>query len=170
MRLSFAMMLLISAVAHGQEVPEYLTSPEEITDKFLEIISGDQGEERDWDTFRELHLPTAQLYFLNPTAPPAAQSKAFNLEEFVRIIGPSYARDGFEEISIGLTINEFNGIANVFQSFHARNLTGTYEKRGINSYQLVQLQNRWWIASTTFINEVEGNEIPDEYLFPEFRN
>lgn len=164
------MLLLISAVAHGQDVPEHLASPEGITDRFLELISGDQGEVRDWEAFRSLHLPTAQLYFLNQAAPPGNQARAFNLEEFVRLIGPSYARDGFEEIAIGLTINEFNGIANVFQSFHAKNLTGTYEKRGVNSFQLVFLQNRWWIASTTFINEGEDSPLPDELLYPEYRS
>ena len=46
-----------------------------------------------------------------------------------------------------------------FKVFIVKILTGTYEKRGVNSYQLVYADNRWWIASTTFSNETE--EKPD---------
>ncbi|MGK0391770.1 MAG: hypothetical protein ACI94Y_004537 [Maribacter sp.] len=59
-------------------------------------------------------------------------------------------------------MNEFNGIANVFQSFYCKNLLGTYEERSVNSYQLVvYADDRWWISSTTFINETEANPIPN---------
>ncbi len=140
-----------------------------ITDKMIELISGEIGEPRDWDEYRMLFLPTAQKISIYRSAPPKKQVKAMTLEEFVRYVGPLYKRDGFEEYAIGLTINEFNGIANVFQSFYCKNLLGTYEKRGVNSYQLVYADDRWWIASTTFTNETEDKPIPEEYLFEKFR-
>lgn len=139
-------------------------SIEGITSKMIELISGDIDEPRNWDEYRNLFLPTAQKISINRSAPPSRQVRSMNLEEFVRNVGPAYKRDGFEEVSIGLTINEYNGIANVFQSFYCKNLKGTYEKRGINSYQLVYADNRWWIASTTFTNETEENPIPAHFL------
>jgi len=138
---------------------------EGITNKMIELISGEIDEPRDWDEFRNLFLPTAQTIFINHEAPPKKQVRVMNLEEFVRNIGPLYKRDGFEETAIGLTINEYNGIANVFQSFYCKNLIGTYEKRGINSFQLVYAENRWWIASTTFANESKDAPIPNRFLF-----
>lgn len=139
--------------------------------KMLEIISGDIDEPRDWDNYRNLFLPTAKKYILYPNAKnPNNRTRAMNLEEFIRIVGPSYKKNGFEEIEIGLTINEFNGIANVFQCYYAKNLKGTYERRGINSYQLVFISNRWWIVSTTWANETSENKIPNKYLKEGYQN
>lgn len=139
-------------------------SIEGITSKMIELISGGIDEPRNWDAYRNLFLPTAIKVSINRNAPPNRQVRVRNLEEFVRNAGPSYKKDGFEEIKIGLTINEFNGIANVFQSFYCKNLIGTYERRGVNSYQLVYADNRWWIVSTTFANETDKNKIPNIYL------
>jgi len=142
---------------------------EGITNKMIELISGEIDEPRNWDAYRNLFLPTAQKISINRKAPPKRQVRVRNLEEFVRDVGPLYKRDGFEEYAIGLTVNEYNGIANVFQSFYCKNLLGTYERRGINSYQLVYADDRWWIASTTFTNEAKTEALPDKYLFKENR-
>jgi hypothetical protein len=147
----------------------FVKSIEGITNKMLEILSGPIDEKRDWDTYRYLFLPAAQKISINPNVPPRSQVKAMNIEEFIRYTGPLFKRDGFLEFSIGLTVNEYNGLANVFQAYTAKNLLGTYEKRGINSYQLVYLNDRWWIAGTTFITEDPDNPIPDELLFKEYQ-
>jgi len=146
-----------------------LKTPAGITEKMLEFISCEIGEEKDWEEYRNLFLPTAIKISINRKAPPHRQIRVLNLEEFVRIGRQSYPRDGFNEIVIGLKINEFNGIANVFQSFYCKNLTGTYEARGVNSFQLVYAEDRWWIASSTFTNESEELKLPDELLFEEYR-
>jgi len=147
-----------------------LTTIEGITNKMLQLISGEVGEERNWEEYRNLFLPTAQKLAISETKDGAKRIRVMNLEEFVRNIGPLYSRDGFEEYAIGLTVNEFNGIANVFQSYYCKNLVGTYEKRGINSYQLVYLDNRWWISNVLFTNESEESKIPDKYLFEEHQS
>ena len=144
-------------------------SPEAITNKMLELISGPIGEERNWDQFRNLFLPTSQKISVSTTKDGTKRVRSMNLEEFVRYVGPLYKRDGFEEYTIGLTINEFNGIANVFQSFYCKNLVGSYESRGVNSYQLLYDKNRWWIVSTLFVNESEASPLPDKYLFEAFQ-
>ncbi|WP_148639395.1 hypothetical protein [Aquimarina longa] len=144
-------------------------SIEGITSKMIALISGDIGEKRNWDAYRNLFLPRAQKISIGKTKDGKSKVRVMSLEEFVRNVGPLYAKNGFEEYAIGLTINEFNGIANVFQSYYCKNLTGTYEKRGINSYQLVYSKNRWWIASTMFTNETKDSPIPDKYLFKKYK-
>ncbi|WP_025741515.1 hypothetical protein [Aquimarina pacifica] len=157
----------INAIGQIDTLP--LKSIEGITNKMIELISGEIGEERNWEEYRNLFLPTAQKTSLRKTKDGKSKVNVMNLEEFVRNVGPYYARDGFEEYAIGLTINEFNGIATVFQSFYCRNLKGTYEKRGVNSYQLVYLEDRWWIASTLFTNETKDTPIPNVYLFKKYQ-
>jgi len=135
-----------------------------ITDKMLELISVPIGEEPNWDDYRNPFLPTAQKYSLNPDARPGREVHSWNLEEFIRNVGPLFGRDGFKEVSIGLTVNEYNGIAVAFQTYHSKNLLGTYEKRGVNTYQLVYKQNRWWIVNGLFVSEDPENKIPKKYI------
>lgn len=146
-----------------------LKTIEGITDKMIELISGDIGEERDWDEYRNLFLPTAQKISIGTSRDGVRRVRVSNLEEFVRNSGPLYARDGFEEYAIGLTINEFNGIATAFQSYYCKNLLGTYEKRGVNSYQLVYKDDRWWIANTLFTAETDEATLPDKYLYDKYK-
>lgn len=161
----FAILLCYLSNASGQIDTMALKSIEGITDKMLELISGEVGEERNWDEYRNLFLPTAQKISIRQLKNGKSRASSMNLEEFIRNVGPLYARDGFEEYKIGLTINEFNGIATAFQSYYCKNLIGTYEKRGVNTYQLVYIDDRWWIANTLFAAESEENQLPDEYLF-----
>jgi len=130
----------------------------------LEIISVEIGEEPDWDNYRNLFLSTAHKTSVQPSAGPNRQLRTFNTEDFIRKIGPLYAVDGFYEYATGLEVFEYNGIATAFQSFYCKNLKGTYEARGINCFQLVYAQDRWWIASSVFVNEDETEKIPLKFL------
>ncbi len=162
-KLTPIVLLLFFAMAHGQSDTTSVKTIKGITDKMLELISVPIGEEPDWEEYRNLFLPTAQKISLRPDGKPGRQVRSWNLEQFIRAVGPLYAKDGFEEVSVGLTINEYNGIATAFQSFYAKNLLGTYESRGINCYQLVFADGRWWIANTVFVNEDPNNTIPSKY-------
>ena len=165
----FVACLFLNA-SYGQDELSYLQSIEGITNKMLDFISMDIGEQKDWDEYRNLFLPTSQKFSISSSKDGKQRIRTMNLEEFVRNVGPLYSRDGFEEYAIGLEVNEFNGIANAFQSFYCRNLIGTYEKRGVNSFQLVYLNDRWWIVSTIFVNESKEVPLPDELLFREYQN
>lgn len=150
-----------------------LKTPEGVAKKMLEFISFKKDEVKNWDEYRNLFLPNATKLAIYPkegNQPLVRQVSSWNIEEFVRYAGPGYSSTGFEEYVIGLDVKKFNSIATVFQSFYCRKLDGSYEARGVNSYQLVYLNNRWWIASTSFTNETENNKLPDELLFPKYRS
>lgn len=165
-------LLAIPCFAMAQVDTMALKTPEGVAAKMLEFISCEKGEEKDWDEYRNLFLPSAQKLSYRPMSgqPLSRQTKTMNIEEFVRYAGPNYPAKGFEEIVIGLEVNKFNGIANVFQSFYCKTPDGSYEARGVNSYQLVFLNNRWWIAHTMFTNETEDVKLPNKYLFKEYQS
>jgi len=139
-----------------------VTTIKGITGEMLNLISGPKGKERDWTTFRNLFLPSAQFYALPSANQPKGAITALNLEEFIRTLGPIYKAEGFSEKPLDYDINEFNGMANVFQSYEAKNASGTYQARGINNFILMWNDNRWWIASVTWSNEDSTHPIPDE--------
>ncbi len=168
---SIMICLIVSITYANAQVDSLaLQSPEAITAKMLEFISCKKGEEINWDEYRNLFLPTAQKISINHKAPPHRQVRTLNLEEFVRYFGPQYPKEGFEEVVIGLEVNKFNDIAQVFQTFHCKTPNGSYEARGVNSYQLVYTQDRWWIASTMFTNETADNPLPNALLFEEYQS
>ena len=148
-----------------------LKTPEGVAAKMLEFISFEKGEEKDWDEYRNLFLPGATKTSFRPQDGKSLrnQVRSVNIEEFVRYSAESYSKNGFEEYVIGLDVQEFNGIASVFQSFYCRTLDGSYEKRGVNSYQLVFLNDRWWIVNTMFINESDDVKLPNDLLFEEYQ-
>ena len=161
----FAILMFTVSLCNGQSDTTFYSSIEGITDKMLEILSGPKGETRDWETFRTLFSEGASMKVINSNAPVGRQLRTINIDEFITNFGPVYARDGFEEYAIGLEVDEFNGMANVFQSFYCKNLIGTYENKGINAYQMAFASERWWIVSSAFVNESEDSKIPSEYLF-----
>jgi hypothetical protein len=60
-------------------------------------------------------------------------------------------------------VNEYNGIANVFQSFYAKD-SDNEEATGITSYQLIYIQGRWWISDLMWTNNTNNVPIPEKYL------
>jgi len=153
----------------GQSEVDIYQTPESVTEAFLDFISFEKGEIKDWEKCRNLFLPTAQMISINPKAPPTRQIRVNNLEQFVRNSGPQYSKNGFEEIVIGLKVDRFKDIANVFQSFYCKTPDGSYKARGINSYQLVYTMDRWWISSLMFTNESEDSPLTDEFLYERYR-
>jgi len=164
-------LLLFTSSSIAQIDTMALKTPEGVAAKMLEFISFEKGEVKDWDEYRNLFLPSAQKFSFRPKsgAPLMRQSRALNLEEFARNAGPSYSKTGFEEYAIGVDVKEFNGIASVFQSFYCKTLDGSYEARGVNSYQMVFLNDRWWIVSTMYINETDDVKLPNDLLFKKYQ-
>ncbi|MGD1839987.1 MAG: hypothetical protein ACFB0B_03700 [Thermonemataceae bacterium] len=146
-----------------QQYANDVTSVENIVTAVLASISGEKGVERDWTRFRNLFLPTAQLnavsYKNNSTS-----VKVYTVNEFIEAAGTWYEDNGFKEYAYKNQIDTFGNIANVFQSYGIKLADGIEVRRGINSFQLVYMQNRWWITNLIWDNETEKNKIPKQYL------
>ena len=91
--------------------------------------------------------------------------RQFSLEEFIKSSRENTSKYAFDEIEIGKYYDEFNGIAQVFQSYEV--ISGDYNQKGINSYQLIYDGNRWWISSIIWTGESEILKIPNKYLYQE---
>ena len=120
-----------------------------IVKEMLRIVSGEKGKSRNWDTFRNLFLPTAQFTVVNHSDSLPQPVETVSLEEFIKLMHNQYYDAGYLEYEISKVVNEYNGIANVFQSFYGKD-SENVEERGINSYQLVYFNNRWWIANLIY--------------------
>ena len=153
-----------AAAARASDV----SSPDAIIGALYASISGGAGEKRNWDRFRSLFVPGARLI---PTGgPPGQPARATMLspDEYAQRAGPSLERDGFYEVEIARTTDQFGRILHAFSSYASRRkLTDPAPfARGINSIQLLNDGTRWWIVSVYWDGERPDNPIPPKYLTP----
>lgn len=127
-------------------------------------ISGEKGAERDWETFRMLFRDGAKLM-------PAGSDQKGNIsvqywtpEEYIKQAGSFLVKNGFFEKEIQRKTDLFDPIAHVFSTYISRNTEGgKIIARGINSIQLLNDGERWWVVNIYWIDESDGREIPEEY-------
>lgn len=134
-----------------------------ITKEVLRLISGEKGKVRNWQALRNLFLPTATFTVLNNNDSLQQPVETVSLDDFIKLMHDEYYEQGYLEYETGRTIDEYNGIANVFQSFYGKD-SENKEERGINSYQLVHFKKRWWIANLLWTGDTNGVKIPKKYM------
>jgi hypothetical protein len=134
-----------------------------IVKESLRLISSEKGKTRNWEALQNLFLPTATFTVLNNNDSIPQPVETITLVEFINLLHDEYYERGYLEYETGKTVDEFNGIANVFQSFYGKDSEGK-EERGINSYQLVYFNKRWWIANLLWTLETNRVKIPKKYL------
>ena len=144
-----------------------VASPEAVVVALYDVISGPASQERDWDRFRSLFLPTARLAFIQPVRTGEPRLINVTVDEFIRVAGPSYSSGaGFWERGIGQRVERFGSVAHVFTTYETR-LAGPdapVAMRGINSVQMIHHQGRWWISNLAFEGERPDNPIPPRYV------
>lgn len=136
-----------------------------IVKEFLRLQSSEKGKTRNWEALRNLFLPTASFTILNVDSGDSLYkpTETISLDDFIDLLHEDYYEAGYFEYETGKTIEEFNGIATVFQSFYGKD-SKNEEARGINSYQLVFFEKRWWIANLLWTLETKEVKIPKKYL------
>ena len=124
-------------------------------------ISGPAGKKRDWDRERSLSFPGARLI---PTAKAGENvdlaPQILDVEGFIARVEPFFEKNGFYEKEIARRTEQFGHIAQVWSTYESRHDPADPEPfmRGINSIQLFNDGNRWWIVNIYW--QQESAEIP----------
>lgn len=137
-------ILLLFLPLFMQAQKEYpYSSPEELSQELLALISLEPGEKMDTAQIRLLFHPQALISVLNPSD---GRIESVGLNEFLEFLTDESYSAGFEEWELQKEERQFQGIAVQWQAFKGRAADGV-ESQGINSYQFVHYQGRWWIHS-----------------------
>ena len=129
-------------------------------------ISGPAGEARDWDRFRNLFAPGAQLI---PVVTRGDTTRAaFNsIEGYINLVSNYFEQNGFFEIEVSRKIERYGHILHAFSTYESRTTEEDEQPfaRGINSIQLMHDGNRWWVVNVMWDDERgSGETIPQTYL------
>ena len=133
---------------------------------FYETVSGPAGAERGTSRMRALFLPGAHLVRTTIAEDGTAQAKVMDVEAYVRDTADYFRANSFYEVEVARRTDLFGQIAQLFSTYEARNDPSEAEpfKRGINSIQLFNDGERWWIVGVLWDNERADNPLPGEYL------
>ncbi len=130
-----------------------------------DVISGPAGKKRDWDRFRSLFWPGARLIPTGRRPNGETGSRVLSPEDYVTNSAPYLEKEGFFEREIARHVDQYGNIAQVFSTYESRHKAGEAPfARGINSIQLVNDGQRWWIITVFWQGETAQMQIPAEYL------
>jgi hypothetical protein len=130
------------------------------------VISGEKGEERNWELFNYLFAPEAKLVPSWKGEDGKIYHKYITPAEYQETSGKWLVENGFYEIEISRKVDTFGSVIQVFstyESFHSKNETEPF-MRGINSIQLLNDGERYWVMNIYWRQEADDNPIPEQYL------
>ncbi len=146
--------------------PADVGSADAILRAHYDQISGPAGP-RDWNRYRSLMAPHARIIPSLPRSDGGPGITVLGVEDYIRRATPIVNSDGFFVVEVSRKMEAFGNITHAFSTYEVRRtaaLSGKPFMRGINSFQLVNNGNRWWIVSISWDAERPGNEIPHKYL------
>ena len=131
-----------------------------------EVISAEKGEERNWKQFKYLFYPEAKLIATGMNEDYVYKAKYLSPQDYIKNSQKWLKINGFIEKEIYRKVNAFGNIAHVFSTYecyHGKDDKAPF-MRGINSIQLINDENRWWIVNIYWAQETDENPIPKSYL------
>ena len=134
-----------------------------------DVISGPAGKPRDWERERALFFPGARVI---PTASKAGDNESkltpqlLDVEGYIARVEPFFRESGFYETEIARRTEQFGQIAHVWSTYESRHSSGDPDPfmRGINSFQLFNDGERWWIVNIFWQHESAAQPIPEKYF------
>jgi hypothetical protein len=143
--------------------PDDVKSVDSLLAALYEVISGPAGE-RDWNRFRSLFMPNARLTSAEKTPDGAIHVRPSSVEDYVRLGGNYFLKNGFFEKPIVSRAEAFGNVAQVFSSYESRHALGEAPfARGINSLQMLYDGKRWWVVNILWDEERPDNPLPKDF-------
>ena len=170
-KLIFLLTLSIGLNISAQETktPDYskeVATLDSTIETLYSVISGDKGVERNWELFKHLFHQDAKLIPTGKNKDGQTIARYMTADDYINSSGKWLLENGFHEVELNRSIDTFGDITQVFstyESFRSKSDTVPF-MRGINSIQLLNDGNRWWIINIYWMQESEANPIPKKYL------
>ena len=145
---------------------EDTSSLDNIISSLYEVISGDKGQERDWDRFMNLFDTHAMLIPCGKNPEGKIVARHWTPKEYSEQAGPYLIENGFFEKEIHREEEQFGNITHVWSTYESyRSLEDSAPfVRGINSIQLMNDGTRWWVMNIFWTAETSELPIPKRYL------
>ncbi|SMO96983.1 hypothetical protein [Gracilimonas mengyeensis] len=167
--LIFAALLVQPLSTQAQQKADFSADVENI-DNLIEAlyatISGEKGEPRQWDRFRNLFIPEARLIPTGENEDGKNTYRVMNPEEFIENTNEYFVENGFYEYELSREEHHYGRVVHLFSTYASKRSKADEEpfNKGINSIQLFNDGERWWIVTIYWAHASEANPIPEKYL------
>ena len=158
-----------SAPAQKTEAPPQakegdVDSIEHIVGALYSGISGPPGP-RDWDRVRSLFYTGARLIPSRRDQNGKVTATNLSIEEYITRSQPFLEKEGFFEAPVANRVESWDHLAHVWSTYESRHAKGDAPfARGINSIELMNDGNRWWIITVYWEGEDKAHPLPEKYL------
>jgi hypothetical protein len=150
------------------ETTEDFHSLEGVIASLYRVISGDAGVKRDWNLLRSLFTENARMIplALKTDGTKGSEARFLSVDEYVDVFSKRVETLGFFESEIARRTEQFGNFAHVFSTYEGKRLKTDAVPfvRGINSIQLINDGNRWWIMNIAWESERSDCPLPEKYL------
>lgn len=132
--------------------PDDVRSIDSIVKALYDSISGPAGQKRDWDRFRSLFSPGAQLIALVDRPDGTRVAVRMTPDEYVARSGKLIEERGFFEKEVGRKSQMVEDMAHVWSDYESRQKADDAKpfQTGTNGIQLYNDKKRWFIASVVW--------------------
>ena len=143
-----------------------LTTLDGILGALYDSISGPAERKRDLRRFRSLFAHGARLI---PAAPAEEGDRpiiaVLDVDEFFKRACEHFKVAGFFESEVARKVDSFGSVTHAFSTYESRRAPGEEPfARGVNSIQLFNDGERYWVVTVFWDSERPGNPVPEEYL------
>ena len=160
------------AVANAKAEPRPEAAPADVESidaivlAVYDVISGPAGEKRNWDRMRSLFIDGARLIPTGRRQDGKGGHRVMTVDDYITGSGSWLEENGFFETEVSRRTDRFGNIAQVFTTYESRRAADDAAPfmRGINSFQLWNDGDRWWVVTIFWENETPGTPIPAKYL------
>ncbi|KAB1067146.1 hypothetical protein F6U93_12050 [Tamlana haliotis] len=133
---------------------------------FYEVLSAKKDTLRNWKQFKFLFKKDAKLIPTGEGKMGVYQVGYLSPDEYKKKSSEWFKTHGFLIHELHRKTQIYGNIAQVFSTFEAHHDLSDEEPflRGINSFQLLYDEERWWIINVFWTHETHRYLIPKEYL------
>ena len=137
-----------------------VSSEAAIINALYEVISGESGEARDWDRFKNLFVKDGVLIPTTKSTTGVFGYRTMTPDDYITMFS-TRIKTGFFEKELKHELVSYGTIAHVFSTYETReSKNGPITNRGVNSIQLFFDQNRYYIVNVLWCAESMGFTLP----------
>ena len=144
--------------------------PETLIRALYEIASGPANGSKDWARLNRLHAPGAIITPTQHRSTIAFAAAPQALSKFVELNERLFSDRGFYEREIFQRVQRFGHIAHAWSGYETReHPDGPVQRRGINSFQLLNDGQRWCVLSATWDTDTAEHPMPSGAALENFK-
>jgi hypothetical protein len=165
--LVLAILIIQSTSTQAQDnYASDVSSLDNIIEALYDVISGDKGVKRDWDRFEHLFTEDTRLIPSSKNDKNKVGYRIMTPASYKESAGSYLEENGFFEKEIYRVTETYGSMVHLWSTYESYRTSSdeTPFARGINSIQLLNDGERWWIMQVYWLAESKDNPLPAKYL------